>query len=173
MLVLGAGKIGAHKARQLLDAGAAVTIIAAEVNAELPEVKAVEVRRYVPGDLAGYFLVVSAIGGSSVNDEIVAEADRLKVWLNVVDDPERSSFYFTAMRREGDVVISVSTEGSSPALAQILRDRLSDALPSNVAEVARQLRNERNELHEQGSSTEDIDWKTRVNSLLGGSPRGG
>jgi len=49
-----------------------------------------------------------------VNDRLVDEARRENVWLNVVDDPERSDFFFTAGTVDGDVTVSVSTEGASP-----------------------------------------------------------
>jgi len=48
--------------------------------------------------------------------------------LNVVDDPQRSDFYFTAVHRAGDVTVSVSTEGASPALAQELRTMIARRL---------------------------------------------
>ncbi len=91
------------------------------------------------------------------------------MWLNVVDDPARSDFYFTAVHRDGDVVVSVSTEGASPALAQELRSMIDERLPDNLGDVARQLRRERAELHAGGSSTEGFDWRPRIRELLGDS----
>ena len=166
-LVLGAGKVGAHKARQLLDVGAKVDVIAERVVADLPTgINSLLLRRFAIGDLERYWLVVSAIGDPVVNDLVVDEALRLRIWLNVVDDPARSGFFFTALHRVGDVVVSVSTEGSSPALAQVLRNIVARALPENSALVARQLREERLQLHQQGASTEGIDWDRRVRALL-------
>ena len=51
--------------------------------------------------------------------------------------PQRSDFYFTAVHRAGDVVVSVSTEGASPALAQELRSMIAERLPDNLADVGR------------------------------------
>lgn len=166
VLVLGAGKVGARRARQLVDAGAEVTVITTEVIGDVTDVGRIELRPYAPGDLSGFHLVVSAVGDPDVNDAIVLEAERQNIWLNVVDDPERSSFYFTAEYRDGDVVVSVSTEGSSPALAQVLRDRLREALPSNAGATARRLRDERALMHQRGESTESRDWRGLVNALL-------
>jgi siroheme synthase-like protein len=87
--------------------------------------------------------------------------------LNVVDDPERSDFYFTAVHRAGDVTVSVSTEGSSPALAQELRSMIAEQLPDNLADVAQQLRQERADFHANGASTEGVDWRLRIRELLG------
>jgi siroheme synthase-like protein len=157
VLVVGAGVIGSRKAAQLIDAGARVTVIAEEVRAALPDgVVSVEERAYRPGDLAGFFLVVSATGNTATNDLIVAEAREARLWLNVVDDPERSSFYFMALHRQGDVTVAVSTAGAAPALAQAIRSLVAERLPGNLAEVATTLREERRALHESGATTENL-----------------
>jgi siroheme synthase-like protein len=168
VLVLGAGRIGTGKAALLVEAGARVTIVARERLAEVPlGVASFEEREYRDGDLRGFSLVVSATGDSTVNDRVVDEASREGIWLNVVDDPERSDFYFTAVHRDGDVTVSVSTEGSSPALAQELRSLIAKRLPHNLADVARQLRQERADFHASGTSTEGVDWRSRIRELLG------
>jgi len=170
VLVIGAGAVGAHKAGQLLDAGALVAVITAEVVAPLPlGLVSVEVRPYRTGDVAGHLLVVSATGDGATNDQIVAEAAVAKTWLNVVDDPGRSNFFFAATHRSGEVVVSVSTEGGSPALAQVLRNRIADSLPEDLAEIVAVLRVEREALHASGVSTEGFDWTSRITELLEGA----
>ncbi len=168
VVVVGAGRVGAFKASQLLDAGARVTVIAEHVLVELPQgVEHLEQRPYRRGDLSGFRLAVSATGRGDVNDEIVAEARAAGVWLNVVDDPARSDFYFMALHRRGQVVVAVSSEGASPALAQELRSLVAASLPENLEEVAATLGEERRRLHERGLSTEGRDWRPRVRELLG------
>lgn len=170
VLVIGAGRIGAGKARLLIEAGARVTMIASEFVAEIPTGLATfHQRDYRDGDVRGFALVISATGDPFVNDRIVDEARRENVWVNVVDDPERSDFFFTAVHRAGDVVISVSTEGAAPALAQEVRSMIAAQLPSNLADVARQLRQERATYHERGTSTEGVDWRPRIRELLEGT----
>jgi precorrin-2 dehydrogenase/sirohydrochlorin ferrochelatase len=109
---------------------------------------------------------VSATGDVTVNDRVVDEARRENVWLNVVDDPERSDFFFTAVHRAGDVTVSVSTEGASPALAQELRSMIAAQLPDDLADVADTLRRERADIHSAGTSTEGLDWRARIRELL-------
>jgi siroheme synthase-like protein len=167
VLVVGAGTVGVRKAQQLIEAGALVTIISEELLAPVPEgVVLVEQRRYRRGDLHGYWLVVSATGDKAVNDEIVREANDERVWLNVVDDPERCTYYFMALHRQGDVTVAVTTEGAAPALAQEIRDLAAERLPSNMGAVAAQLREERRAVHERGDSTENLDWRARIRELL-------
>jgi precorrin-2 dehydrogenase / sirohydrochlorin ferrochelatase len=167
VLVIGAGRIGAGKAALLVDAGARVTMISRDVLAELPRgLSSLVQRDYQDGDLVGYALVVSATGDAAVNDHVVTEARRANIWLNVVDDPARSDFFFTAVHRAGDVTVSVSTEGASPALAQVLRSMIAERLPDNIAEVAQQLRLERAAFHGDGTSTEGFDWRARIRELF-------
>jgi precorrin-2 dehydrogenase/sirohydrochlorin ferrochelatase len=167
VLVIGAGRVGAHKVSQLLAAGARVTVFTEEVRAPVASgIESLVLRAYQPGDLEGAFLVVSATGDGAVNDLVVQEARELNILLNVVDDAGRSNFFFTAVHRDGDVVVSVSTEGSSPALAQWVRNAVALALPKNLAAVARQLRKERDALHSSGKSTENLEWMSRVQELI-------
>jgi len=168
VLVVGAGHVGAHKAAQCLASGARVSVIATAVTGAMPtNVDRFERRAYVSGDLEGFSLVIAATGNAQVNDQIVNEAKQRGLWLNVVDDPLRSNFYFMALLHRGEVTVAVTTSGASPALSQELRDRVAAVVPEGVAHVAAVLRAERQELHDAGVSTEGIDWRHRVRQLLG------
>ncbi len=151
VLVIGAGEVGVRKTEQLLEAGAVVTVISDVISPNLPSrVAHVKCRRYQRGDLRGFSLVVSATGDARVNDTITEEAREQGVWINVVDDPGRSTFFFTALHRDGEVTVSVSTNGAAPALAQYVRDLVAAALPQGLALVADDLRRERRRLHDDG-----------------------
>jgi siroheme synthase-like protein len=166
VLIVGLGRIGAHKASQLIDAGAQVHIVTEEVLAAAPSGAAsLTIRPFLPSDLDGVWLVVSATGSPRVDDVVVAHAEEKQIFYNVVDDKERCAFYFAALHRDGDVVVASSSSGASPALAQWVRNRVRGALPNNLGEVAQQLRAEREQLHAQGLSSE-IDWSGRLAELL-------
>ncbi len=165
--VVGAGTVGARKVAQLLEVGAVVTVIAETVRRPLPSgVALLRRRRYQSGDLAGAFLVVAATGDHDVDDAIVAEAAARGQLLNVVDDATRSSFYFTALHRDGDVVVSVSTSGSSPALASWIRDRIAASLPSGLGVVAQRLSTARAAYHAAGVSTESLAWRDWIDAWV-------
>lgn len=171
VVVIGAGQVGVDKASEMLRAGARVTIITETVRATIPAgVDEVIVRPYAYGDLIGALVVIAATGSGPVNDAIVAEANERNQLLNVVDDLARSNFFFTAVHRDGDVIVSVSTGGASPALAQWIRDAVARALPRGLAGVARQLRSERHVIHAEGQSTENRPWMARVQELIAAVP---
>ena len=162
VVVIGAGKVAAAKIKLLLDEGARVTVITRDILEPLPEAVTALVRPYRPGDLEGFRIAVVAVGDATVNKRIRHEANERGTLLNVVDTPEMCDFFFTAVHRDDDVVVSVSTQGAAPALAQLIRDHISRTLPAGLGDLASSLRERRRETHRQGESTESDQWKADV-----------
>ena len=158
VLVVGAGRVGAARAHQLVRAGAHVTVVATQILADLPREAVVRRRRYRRGDAARALLVVAATGDERVNDRILRDVERRQGLINVVDDPARCSAYFMAQAERGDVTVAVSTRGSSPWLAGHVRDLVQAALPEDLAELAAALGERRRQLHARGESTEGLNW---------------
>jgi precorrin-2 dehydrogenase/sirohydrochlorin ferrochelatase len=128
-LVVGAGDTAESKIAGLLEADAAVRVIAPEATPQVQSwAKAGNLdwrpRPFQPADLQGMFLVVAATSSTPVHEEIFAEARRLGVLCNVVDVPRLCDFYYPAVVRRGSLQIAISTAGESPALAQRLRKEL-------------------------------------------------
>jgi len=128
-VVIGGGAVAEQKVRGLVAAGAHVTLVSPDVTPALTDLGrrgAIELRRrgYHDGDLAGAWLAIAAVN-RAVNAAVWAEAERLGVPFNAVDDLEHSSFIAPAIHREGDITVAVSTGGKSPALAVRLRQRIA------------------------------------------------
>ena len=129
-VVIGGGPVAEQKVRGLLAAGAHVTVVSPDMSpglADLARRSAIELRRrrYHDHDLAGAWLAIAATDDRAVNEAVYAEAERLGVPLNAVDDLEHCSFIAPAIHREGDITVAVSTGGKSPALAVRLRQRIA------------------------------------------------
>lgn len=167
VLVVGGGRIALRKVEQLLVAGARITVVAPWHVDEL-ELLPVDIvsRRYEPGDVIGYRLVITATGDHVVDQRIYDEADELGIWVNSADDPERCSFTLPAVLRRGPVMVTVSTGGASPALSSWLRRRLEGAVGPEFAEIAAELSMERARIHREGGSTEDIDWQPIIDEVV-------
>jgi uroporphyrin-III C-methyltransferase/precorrin-2 dehydrogenase/sirohydrochlorin ferrochelatase len=133
VLVVGAGPMGAARARQLVEAGARVTVVAPEVRPEAAAAAAVVLRRpFLPEDLDGMWFAVAA-APPEVNRAVAEAAEARRVLLNAVDDPARASAYFPAVIRRGGATVALSTDGRAPALAGLLREGLSALLPEDLA----------------------------------------
>jgi siroheme synthase-like protein len=168
VLMVGGGNIAARKVAGLLAAGARVTVVAPMVLAELAAAVAeVRERPYASSDLAGHQLVMTATDVPEVNASVANDARAAGLWVNSADDPENCTFILPAVTRRGPVVVAIGTDGSSPALARHLRDRIAaDILTPAVEEAAHELARQRAEFHAVGISTESIDWAERVRVAL-------
>ncbi|MFM8268100.1 MAG: bifunctional precorrin-2 dehydrogenase/sirohydrochlorin ferrochelatase [Ilumatobacteraceae bacterium] len=166
-LLVGAGRIGLRKARQLVACGADVTVVAPDVVDGFEELGVTIVRRaWRVDDLAGIRLVITATGDTDVDQQVFDASEERGIWVNSADDPDRCSFTLPAVVRRGPVQVTVSTGGASPALASWLRSRLDDLLGPEFADVAHALAELRAEIHSDGRSTEDTDWQPIVSKLV-------
>ncbi len=172
-VVIGGGKVADRKVGGLLDAGATVRVVAqvlvdglrARANAAGGGLTLVE-RPYEPGDLDGAWYVVAATGDPLVQQAVADECETRGIWCNAVDDPERCTALLPAVHRSGEVIVAVSTSGLSPTLARVLRDRIADALPISLGDIARTLAERRRLWQADGASTEDRDWAPETDDLL-------
>ncbi|HMD45442.1 MAG TPA: bifunctional precorrin-2 dehydrogenase/sirohydrochlorin ferrochelatase [Acidimicrobiales bacterium] len=177
-LVVGGGRVGARKVRGLVDCGASVTVVApdvvpaiaalAEAAPGLDPPAAVTVRRrpYRAGEAARYRLVVTATGVAAVDRAVVADAQAAGVWVNTADDPRHGTFFLPSVHRDGPVTVSVSTGGSSPALAAWLRRRLAAAVGPEVGVLAGLLDEARRRVAAEGRPTEAVDWQAILDGPL-------
>jgi siroheme synthase-like protein len=165
-LVVGGGPVALRKVRSLLDAGAVVTVVAPDV---LDDIRALGVeialRRYAPDDLVGRQVAIAATGDPAADGAVSADGERLGVLVNVADEPALCAFTLPAVARRGPVSIAVSTDGASPALATWLRDRLAQALPADLEDLATLVTRARRAIREAGVSTESLAWHGLIDAL--------
>ncbi len=129
MLVVGAGKVALRKTKGLLEAGARVTVVAPECEAEFEELPVRLVRRrFRASDLAGAMLIFAATDDRMTNHRIGIAAKGKGVLANIADNASECGFIVPARVQRGSIHIAVSTGGESPRLAAELRKKLEDVL---------------------------------------------
>ncbi len=141
VLLVGGGDVAARKFALLGEAGAVVTVVAPELGAELTAAVAAGAATYVArgfeaGDMNGAWLVVAATNDRAVNAAVAATAKTARIPCNVVDDRELSSFIMPAIIDRSPVQIAVSTGGTSPVLARLIRERLETLLDGSLGPLA-------------------------------------
>ena len=143
-LVVGAGDVGARKARLLLAAGADVTVASQSLTAELEELLKDGKIRHAQGlfgagdgDLRPYWLIVAATSDRELNAAVARAAESAHRFCNVVDDPELGNFIMPAIVDRAPVTVAISTGGSSPVLARWLKGRIESMLPAGLGALAR------------------------------------
>lgn len=128
-LVVGGGAVAERKVKALLAAGAHVTVMSPALSLPLASlVSAGSIGHisatYQPGAIQVFFIVICATDDAAVNRRAAEEASSKGALVNVVDAPELGDFIVPAHLARGDLLITVSTGGKSPALARRLREEL-------------------------------------------------
>ena len=141
VLVVGGGEIALRKARLLADAGAALRVVAPEVDGQLATLARegggeVLVRGYQASDLDGCRLVIAATDDSALNAQVSAEAQARSLPVNVVDAPALCTVIFPAIVDRSPLVVAVSSGGDAPVLARLIRAKLEAWIPSVYGELA-------------------------------------
>lgn len=156
--IIGGGGVGYRKVKDLLDAGAKIKIVAPELHQGIikladknPGLIEIVQREYQSGDLDGAMIVFSATDDPELNARILFEAEAKGIFVNAVDDPPNCTFFVPSHARRGDLLLAVSTGGSSPAMAAKIRRILEDHIPENIEKILKALREARTVLQKKSS----------------------
>lgn len=140
-LVVGGGKVAARKVALLNRAGARITVVAPDICDKVKTlagkgaVSCIE-REFREQDMDGVVLVIAATDNESVNRAVSELANQHRVPVNVVDNPGLCSFIMPSIIDRSPVQVAVSTGGTSPVLARLLRARLEGFIPAAYGRLA-------------------------------------
>jgi siroheme synthase-like protein len=127
-LLVGGGRVAVRKAAKLVEAGAALTVVAPEIKAQirsLPGVSLIE-RPFVPEDLDGAFLVFALTDDSALNSRIVELCREKKILCSAADENwPAGDLILPASFSEDGLTVSVSTSGRSCRRSRLLRESLN------------------------------------------------
>jgi len=137
VLVIGGGAVAERKVAALLEAGAQVTVNAPTLTPLLRQW--VEQGRVAHRQeafrehwLDHVWLVVAATSDRATNALIAELAGLRRLFVNVVDDAQLSSFHVPAMIDRSPLTIAISSGGQAPMLARLLRERLETLLDHSL-----------------------------------------
>jgi hydroxymethylbilane synthase len=143
VLVVGGGPVAERKVRGLLDAGAAVTVVAPSLSPELRATagSAVELleRPFAEGDVEGMTLAFATTDRDDVNAAVVAAARARGILVNDATEAERSDFATAMAHRVGRLTFTVDTGGASPSFAIRLRNELREHFGERYGRAAEML----------------------------------
>ena len=164
-LIVGGGAVAARKAAQMCEFGACVTVVAPEICAELlaiadteridetagivenidgncqkkPERIRVWKREVTEADISGMDVVIMATDDAELNSQYAELCRSKHILVNVVDVKKDCDFYFPAIIKQGEVVVSVSTGGNSPMLASKIKKDIRQTLRTDYGQIADEL----------------------------------
>ncbi len=141
-LVIGGGGIAARKVALLRKAHAQVTVVSPDLCEELTalhtkkQIKYIQ-REFEDSDLDECVLVIAATNQREINERVSTLAHQLRLPVNVVDNPQLCSFIMPSIIDRSPVIIAVSTGGSSPVLARMIRTKLEGSIPGAYGTLAK------------------------------------
>lgn len=128
-IVIGGGKVAERKATSLNNSKAIVTVISPDITKPLKQMVKVNKIKYIKDSfkeryLKNAFLAIGATSDPETNHFIFQAANKKNMLVNIVDSPGECNFIVPSTVKQGDLLISISTGGKSPALAKKIRQHL-------------------------------------------------
>lgn len=134
-VVVGGGQVAERKVHSLIQADAQVTIVSPSLTPALQLLFSAgriihKARTFEDTDIVGAELVIAATALPDLNGRIGRLCKSSGILVNVASPPDESSFIVPSVVSRGDLLIAVSTAGSSPALSRRIRQELESAYGS-------------------------------------------
>lgn len=141
VLVVGGGAVAERKTLALLEASANVVVGAPALTPALAALVSECRVRHLPGTfnpdwLQDVWLVVAATDDRSVNAAVSEAAEARRIFSNVVDDPELSSFQVPSIVDRSPVIVAISSSGVAPVLARRIRERIESLFDHTLGQLA-------------------------------------
>ena len=135
-LIVGCGRIAKRKLKAISEFTSNIKIITKELTEEELG-KGIEIvnKCFDEKDLEGMDFVITATGSREQDEVVVTSCKTKGIPVNAADDREECDFFLPGIIKRGDLVVSVSTSGKSPAYSRHLREQIEDVIPDNIEKV--------------------------------------
>lgn len=165
-VVIGGGEVAARKVTMLLKADALVEVISPELHHELVDLLAAKKIAYQASSfdaaqLDGSCLVIAATDDEMVNAAVSEEAKARNIPVNVVDAPALCTFTMPSIVDRSPLVIAISSSGSAPVLARMIRSKLETMIPVSYGRLASLAASFRDAVKQRFATTQErrIFWE--------------
>ena len=139
--VIGGGVAAARKVDILMRSKCDITVYASELGEELQVLKAANKIEHcaAPVTVENLKGCIAAIGAAKNAEENITLSELAKVAcvpVNIVDNPPLCDFIMPATVDRSPIIIAVSSSGTTPLLARLLRSRIETAIPAAYGRLA-------------------------------------
>jgi len=140
-LVVGGGETAQRKIDLLLRARAQITVVAPDITNHIHTLVKRGRIDYIRDQFYDEYLdktriVIIATNNIDTNKRVAAAARKLRLPINVVDQPALCDFIIPSIVDRSPVIVAVGTGGTSPVLARILRAKLETIIPASYGQLA-------------------------------------
>src|SRR5690554_801753 len=135
ILIVGGGKVAAHKMNLLSRFSMNLTILSPKIcDAIATEKFKVIVKKYEAADLADYFLVYACTDNQELNKQIKSDANQRGTLVNVADNPALCDFVSPAIYKQEELTVAVGSNAQNVKKSIAVRNKISIYLKSTSGE---------------------------------------
>jgi uroporphyrin-III C-methyltransferase/precorrin-2 dehydrogenase/sirohydrochlorin ferrochelatase len=172
VLIVGGGEVAERKLDLLIKANANVTLVSPEFTENIKNIYKQKNFKCITGEYSdkyldnnNYTFVIVATNNEKLNEKIANDAKQKKILVNVVDKPDICDFIFPSILERGPITVAVSSGGSSPVLARMLRTKLETMIPGAYGRLAKIISNNRISVRKKlkNSKSNRIFWEQMLN----------
>jgi len=141
VLVDGGGVIAARRVERALQAGALVEVYETELSDEFLPMMPNDRLKHIPrpvaaSDMEGSFIIYGASEDGDRDARLYEAAKPTGALVNVADVFEYSNFITPSVIDRSPLVVAISSGGSAPIIARVLRARIETLLPAAYGRLA-------------------------------------
>jgi uroporphyrin-III C-methyltransferase/precorrin-2 dehydrogenase/sirohydrochlorin ferrochelatase len=163
ILLVGGGKVAFGKAKVLKENNIDFKIISLSVIEDIINLNIPFILKSIDkSDLKDYNIVIDATGSIEVRNLLLDIKQERFLLVNSVDLPQYCDFYFSALLHYKNLKIAVSSDGASPTISQVVRDRIKKYIPPELGEIT-----ERKLIERQNGIIDLTNLKEEIYGILG------
>ncbi|MDQ2101222.1 precorrin-2 dehydrogenase/sirohydrochlorin ferrochelatase family protein [Azospirillum isscasi] len=158
IVLVGQGPLAKRRLLQLVDGGASPAVYSPEPDVELAALAGDHLRRTLPSpvELDGVHALFIVGIPDEAAETLARQARERNILVNVEDVVPLCDFHAPSVVRRGELLLTVSTGGRSPALAQAIRERLETLFPTVWADRLAELAALRDRLRAAGAKGPEV-----------------
>ncbi len=163
--IIGGGKVAERKIFNLLKYNAKLKVISKNFTENILNIKnnvQIIKANYNKKYLTGSFMVFICTNNKSLNLEIYKHAKEINALVNSATHPELCDFTIPSVLKRGDLKITVSTNGISPALARSIKKELENHFGNEYSvllEIMRKIRDKQLALNSNSKKNSELFYK--------------
>lgn len=133
ILLIGGGKVALQKANVMVKNGIDFQIISENYLDDFSNIDVLKLTKSIEvSDFADYKIIINATGNKKVEKLIDKIRQKFNILINTVDVPEKCDFYFSALLNYGKLKIAVSSDGASPIISKVVRDKIKEIISPEI-----------------------------------------
>jgi len=144
ILIIGGGNVALQKAIALKNNNINFKIISKKITKDLKKlISKRKKKKFKLKDIKNHNIIIDATGDEKVAKKLLKYKKKHNILLNIVNNPKKCDFYFMALTKNRPLQIAVSSNGASPTVAKIFRDRCEKLIPDDLSKYLKQKHKQR------------------------------